>query len=54
MRYLSMAEGCSVPKGVTIVRIHPSVIEVEDRAIQYCKQNYLPPIISTQVASSIY
>ena len=27
-----------VPKGVTIVRFHPSIIEVEDRAFIYCKQ----------------
>ena len=29
-------EGCSVPKDVTIVRIHPSVTEVEDEAFKNC------------------
>ena len=29
-------EGCSVPKDVTIVRFHPSVVEVEDRAFIDC------------------
>ena len=31
-------KGCAVPKYVTRVRFHPSVIEVENRAFQYCKQ----------------
>ena len=31
-------EGCVVPKDVTIVRFHPSVTEVENRAFQNCKQ----------------
>ena len=31
-------KGCSVPKNVTIVRFHPSVIEVEKEAFYYCKQ----------------
>ena len=29
-------EGCSVPKDVTIVRFHPSVVEVENRAFLRC------------------
>ena len=29
-------KGCVVPKNVTSVRFHPSVIEVENRAFQYC------------------
>ena len=29
-------EGCAVPKDVTIVRFHPSVIEVENEAFQRC------------------
>ena len=36
-------EGCSVPKDVTIVRFHPSVGEVEDRAFEDC--NYLREVI---------
>ena len=31
-------EGCSVPKDVTIVRFHPSVVEVEYNAFRDCKQ----------------
>ena len=31
-------EGCVVPKNVTIVRFHPSVVEVEYRAFRGCKQ----------------
>ena len=31
-------EGCSVPKNVTSVRFHPSVVEVEDKAFRGCKQ----------------
>ena len=31
-------EGCLVPKHVTIVRFHPSVIEVYDNAFSDCKQ----------------
>ena len=31
-------EGCAVPKDVTIVRFHPSVVEVENEAFRYCKQ----------------
>ena len=31
-------EGCAVPKDVTIVRFHPSVIVVEDAAFRKCKQ----------------
>ena len=30
--------GCVVPKDVTIVRFHPSVVEVENRAFLSCKQ----------------
>ena len=29
--------GCAVPKNVTSVRFHPSVIEVEDEAFQHCR-----------------
>ena len=29
-------KGCVVPKDVTIVRFHPSVIEVEDYAFYRC------------------
>ena len=29
-------EGCSVPKDVTIVRFHPSVVEVDDEAFRDC------------------
>ena len=31
-------EGCVVPKNVTIARFHPSVIEVENWAFQYCNK----------------
>ena len=31
-------KGCSVPKDVTIVRFHPTVIEVERVAFSNCKQ----------------
>ena len=31
-------KGCAVPKDVTIVRFHPSVVEVESHAFEYCKQ----------------
>ena len=31
-------KGCVVPKYVTIVRFHPSVIEVENRAFGYCNK----------------
>ena len=31
-----MGKGCAVPKDVTIVRFHPSVVEVEDRAFIDC------------------
>ena len=31
-------KGCAVPKNVTSVRFHPSVIEVEDEAFKDCKQ----------------
>ena len=31
-------KGCVVPKDVTIIRFHPSVVEVEKRAFQDCKQ----------------
>ena len=31
-----MGEGCAVPKDVTIVRFHPSVIEVENDAFEDC------------------
>ena len=29
-------EGCAVPKDVTIVRFHPSVVEVENKAFDRC------------------
>ena len=32
------ARGCVVPKDVTSVRFHPSVVEVEDRAFRGCEQ----------------
>ena len=32
------ARGCAIPKDVTIVRFHPSVVEVEDEAYKDCKQ----------------
>ena len=31
-------EGCAVPKDVTIVRFHRSVVEVEKRAFRDCQQ----------------
>ena len=31
-------KGCQIPKNVTIVRFHPSVVEVEDGAFRDCKQ----------------
>ena len=31
-------KGCVVPKDVTSVRFHPSVIEVESKTFQFCKQ----------------
>ena len=31
-------EGCAVPKNVTIVRFHPTVVEVEYEAFQYCNK----------------
>ena len=33
-----MGKGCAVPKDVTIVRFHPSVVEVENDAFRDCKQ----------------
>ena len=33
-----MGEGCAVPKDVTIVRFHPSVVEVEEEVFQYCNK----------------
>ena len=31
-------EGCVVPKDVTILRFHPSVVEVESHAFQFCNK----------------
>ena len=38
MEFEYTGKGCAVPKDVSIVRFHPSVVEVENDAFQYCNK----------------